>query len=92
MIIDDISRFSDLQEVADAVAGKYAKDYQRDYKLTLVKNVCMINTVNDCTIKNLPDHYAFSFHDDDGWHTVNENINEISVKGVSCFFFTIKNT
>lgn len=92
MIIDDITRFSDLQEVADAMAGKYAKDYQKDYKLTLVKNVCMINTVTDCTIKNLPDHYAFSYHDDDGWHTVNENINEISVKGVSCFFFTIKNT
>lgn len=92
MIIDDITRFSDLQEVADAMAGKYAKDYQKDYKLTLVKNVCMINTVTDCTIKNLPDHYAFSYHDDNGWHTVNENINEISVKGVSCFFFTIKNT
>lgn len=92
MIIDDITRFSDLQEVADAMAGKYAKDYQKDYKLTLVKNVCMINTVTDCTIKNLPDHYAFSYHDDNGWHTVNENINEISVKGISCFFFTIKNT
>lgn len=92
MIIDDITRFSDLQEVADAMAGKYAKDYQKSYKLTLVKNVCMINTVESCTIQNLPDHYAFSFHDDSGWHTINENINKITVNGVSCFFFVIKNT
>ena len=92
MIIDDITRFSDLQEVADAMAGKYAKDYQKSYKLTLVKNVCMINTVESCTIKNLPDHYAFTFHDDSGWHSVNEDIHEIGVNGVSCFFFTLKNT
>jgi hypothetical protein len=92
MIIDDITRFSELQEVADAMAGKYAKDYQKSYKLTLVKNVCMINTVESCTIKNLPDHYAFTFHDDSGWHNVNEDIHEISVNGISCFFFTIKNT
>ena len=92
MIIDDITRFSELQEVADAMAGKYAKDYQKSYKLTLVKNVCMINTVESCTIKNLPDHYAFTFHDDSGWHSVNEDIHEISVNGISCFFFTIKNT
>ncbi len=91
MIIDDITRFSDLQEVADAMAGKYAKDYQKSYKLTLVKNVCMINTVESCTIQNLPDHYAFSFHDDSGWHIVEAGINSIFVNGVASIFFPIKN-
>lgn len=91
-IINDVTRFSDLQEVADAMQGKYAKDYQKDYKLTMVKNVCFVNTVASCTIDNLPDHYAFNFHDQAGWHTVNEDTNTVSVSGVSCFFFTIRNT
>lgn len=92
MIVNDVSRFSDLQEVADAMQGKYAKDYQKSYKLTMVKNICFVNTVESCVIKDLPDHYTFRFYDDSGWHTVADNINDITVNGVSCFFFTIKNT
>lgn len=91
-IVNDVSRFSDVSEIADAMQGKYAKDYQKDYKLTIVKNVCFINTVASCTISNLPDHYAFAFHDDSGWHTIAEEVNDVLVNGVACFFFTIKNT
>ena len=92
MIINDVTRFSDLQEVADALQGKFAKDFQKSYKLTLIKNVCFVNTVESCTISNLPDHYAFSYHDDGGWHTVAEETNDISISGVSCFSFVIKNS
>lgn len=92
MIINDVTMFSSLQEVADAAAGKYSKDYQKSYKLTIIKNVCFVNTVEDCTINNLPDHYAFKFYDDTGWHNINEGAKTVTVKGVSCFFFVIKNT
>ena len=92
MIINDISRFSNEQELADALQGKYAKDYQKSYKLTLIKNICFVNTLESCTINNLPDHYAFSYRDNSGWHTVIEGTNTVTVNGVSCFFFTIKNT
>jgi hypothetical protein len=91
MIINDVTRFSNEQELADAMQGKYAKDYQKDYKLTLIKNVCFINTLRSCTIDNLPDHYAFKYYDT-SWHTVTEDTNKISINGVACFFFTIKNT
>ena len=64
IIINDVSRFSDVSEIADAMQGKYAKDYQQNYKLTIIKNICFVNTVTSCTISNLPDHYAFTFHDD----------------------------
>lgn len=92
MIIDDITRFSNTEELAAAMQGKFAKDYQRAYKLTMVKNVCFVNTVASCTVKDLPDHYAFSYHDDSGFHTVNEGVNTVTVDGIACFFFTIKNT
>ena len=92
MIINDVTIFSSLQEVADAAQGKYAKDYQKSYKLTVVKNVCFVNTIEDCTINNLPDHYAFKFYDDTGWHDINEGAKTVTITGVSCFFFVIKNT
>ena len=92
MIINDVTMFSTLQEVADAAAGKYSKDYQKSYKLTLIKNVCFVNTVESCTIKDLPDHYAFKYYDDSGWHNVNEGAKSVTVNDVSCFFFVIKNT
>jgi hypothetical protein len=91
IILNDVTRFSNEQELADAMQGKYGKDYQADYKLTIVKNVCFVNTVKSCTIKNLPDHYAFKYYDT-AWHTVNEDTNTITVDGVACFFFVIKNT
>lgn len=91
-IINDVSRFSDVSEIADAMQGKYAKDYQQNYKLTIIKNICFVNTVTSCTISNLPDHYAFTFHDNSGWHTISEGINDVAVNGIACFFFTIKNT
>lgn len=92
MIVNDISRFSNEQELADAMQGKYAKDYQKSYKLTITKNICFISTLESCAIKDLPDHYAFRFYDDDGWHIVNEGTNDVTVSGIADFFFTIKNT
>ena len=92
MIVNDITRFSDLQEVADAMQGKYAKDYQRSYQLTIVKNICFITTVESCTIKDLPDHYRFKYTDDSGDHIIEPGNNSIFVNGVASLFFHIKNS
>lgn len=91
MIINDVSRFSNEQELADALQGKYAKDYQKSYQLTIVKNVCFINTVESCNIDGLPDHYRFKYTDDSGDHIVEPGNNSIFVNGVASLFFPIKN-
>ena len=91
MIINDVTMFSTLQEVADAAQGKYAKNYQKSYQLTIVKNVCFINTVESCTIDGLPDHYKFKYTDDSGDHIVEPGNNSIFVNGVASLFFPIKN-
>ncbi len=92
MIINDVSRFSTEPELADALQGKYAKDYQKSYQLTIIKNICFINTIESCTIKDLPDHYRFKYTDDSGEHIVEPTNNSIFVNGVASLFFPIKNS
>lgn len=92
MIINDVSRFSTEPELADALQGKYAKDYQKSYQLTIIKNICFINTIESCTIKDLPDHYRFKYTDDSGDHIVEPANNSIFVNGVASLFFPIKNS
>lgn len=91
MIINDVSRFSNEQELADALQGKYAKDYQKSYQLTIVKNICFINTIGSCEVTGIPDHYKFKYTDDSGSHIVEAGINSIFVNGVASIFFPIKN-
>lgn len=94
MIINDVSQFSDLAEVTLAVAGKYGKDYNRNYQMTMIRNVCFVITQGDCTIQ-LPDHYKFVYSDGVNGtdrHIVDEGTNEITVVGITSFFFTMKNS
>lgn len=88
---DVVTQFSTNEQVCLALIGKYGKLYTREYKMTLVKNLCFVNTLSDCEMQ-LPDHYAFSYTDDTGRHVVDETVNTISVKGICSFFFTIKNS
>ena len=92
MIMNDVTQFSDLEEVSKSLAGRYAKDYQKSYQLTIIKNVCVITTVESCTVNNLPDHYKFKFTDDNGDHIVEAGDNSISISGVTSIVFHVKNT
>lgn len=89
--LNDISQFSDDNEVCLALVGKYAKDYQANYQLSIIKNVCFINTQDDCTI-NIPNHYTFKFNDEAGPQTIDESQNTITVHGIANIFFHLKNT
>lgn len=94
MRINDVSTFSELPEVCDALVGKYGKDFNTNYQMTMVKNVCFVNTTGDCTIQ-LPDHYKFAYFDGvngTNRHIVDEKTNEITIVGVTSFFFTMKNS
>lgn len=89
--INDVSVFSDEQELRNALLGRYCKDYQDKYKLSIIKNVCIINTLDDCTIE-IPDHYSFAYEDEDGRHICSENENTLSVFGISTIVFHVRNT
>lgn len=94
MQINDVSQFSDLAEVTLAVAGKYGKDYNRNYQMTMIRNVCFVTTQGDCTIQ-LPDHFKFVYSDGVNGtdrHIVDEGTNELTVVGITSFFFTMKNS
>ena len=56
--------------------------------LTIRGVMCFIHTWGDCEIQ-IPNHFKFKFNDDAGEHVVSENTNNITVSGVSNFFFTI---
>ena len=89
--LDDISQFSDENEVALALVGKYGKQYSTNYQMSIIKNVCFITTTDSCSI-DIPDHYAFKYQDENGTHFVDRNTTSITVSGVSSLFFHLKNT
>ena len=86
---NDISQFSDLNEVTVALVGKYLKYKDRNFCMNFKGNLCFIHSWGACEIE-IPKHYPFKFTDDDGEHTIDENTNNITIKGISQFFFTIK--
>lgn len=85
---NDITQFSSLEEVCVAMVGKYLKQKTHNYCLTIRGVMCFIHTWGDCDIQ-IPNHFKFKFNDDAGEHVVSENTNNITVSGVSNFFFTI---
>lgn len=88
--IDQITPFTNsIADIVPAIDGKWAKYKGINYKLIIVRDVCFINTFGDCKIE-LPQHYPFKYEDDSGKHTVQTNENTIEVKGITNFFFTIK--
>lgn len=89
--LNDISQFSDENEVCLALVGKYGKHYSTNYQMSIIKNVCFITTTDSCTI-DIPDHYTFKYQDESGTHLVDKNTNSITISGVSSLFFHIKNT
>ena len=89
--INDISVFSDDNEVALALVGKYGKQYSTNYQLSIVKNVCFITTTDSCSI-DIPDHYKFKYQDESGTHLVNENTNTLTISGMTSLFFHVKNS
>lgn len=94
MNINDVSQFSDLAEVTLAIQGKYGKDFQHNYQMTMIRNVCFVTTTGDCVIQ-LPDHYKFTYLDGVNGttrHIVDEKDNEISIIGITSFFFHMKNS
>ncbi len=89
--LNDISMFSDDNEVALALVGKYGKQYSTNYQLSIVKNVCFITTTDSCSI-DIPDHYKFKYQDDNGTHLVDENTNTLTISGMTSLFFHVKNS
>lgn len=88
---NDITQFSDLNEVVVAITGKYLKMKDRTFCITIRGVTCFIHTWGDSKIE-IPNHYRFKFTDDNGEHLVEEEITNIEVKGVSNFFFTINDS
>lgn len=89
--LDDVSQFSSNDEVALALVGKYAKQYTSNYQLSIIKNVCIINTNADCVI-DIPNHKAFAYEDEDGRHIQSADNNQLVVLGIATIVFHIKNT
>lgn len=86
---NDVSQFSDLNEVTVALVGKYLKYKDKNFCMNYKGNLCFIHSWGDSEIE-IPKHYTFKFTDDNGEHTIDENTNNITIKGISQFFFTIK--
>lgn len=89
--LDDITQFSDDNEVCLALVGKYAKQYTSDYQLSIIKNVCFINTTADCTIE-IPNHRVFAYTDEGGRHVQAADNNKLAVQGIATIIFHITNT
>ena len=89
--LDDVSQFSSNDEVCLALVGKYAKQYTANYQLSIIKNVCIINTTDDCII-DIPNHRAFAFEDESGRHIQSSDDNKLAVQGVATVIFHITNT
>lgn len=89
--LDDVSQFSSNDEIALALVGKYAKQYAANYQLSIIKNVCIINTTADCVI-DIPNHKAFAFVDEDGRHIQAADNNKLAVQGIATIVFHITNT
>lgn len=89
--LDDVSQFSSNDEIALALVGKYAKQYAANYQLSIIKNVCIINTTADCVI-DIPNHKAFAFVDEAGRHIQAADNNKLAVQGIATIVFHITNT
>lgn len=89
--LDDVSQFSSNDEVALALVGKYGKLYDTNYRLSIIKNVCIINTTGDCVI-DIPNHKAFAYEDEDGRHIQSADNNKLVVLGISTIIFHVTNT
>lgn len=87
--INDIGEFSDLNEVILATKGKYGVYKDKNYRLTIISDICFIHTFKSCTIE-IPSHYIFTFIDDDDKHLVDESTRTIDVNGVTSFSFIVK--
>lgn len=90
--VNQISQFSTNDEVCLATVGKYAKHQTFEYRLDIIKDVCMIHTFIDGLEQTIeiPDHFAFRYIDDNGNHIVNENDKYITVTGISTISFITK--
>lgn len=89
--LDDISQFSSNDEIALALVGKYCKSYATNYQLSIIKNVCIINTTGDCVI-DIPNHKAFAFEDETGRRIQSADNNKLAVQGIATIIFHITNT
>lgn len=85
---NDITQFSDLNELCVALVGKYLKYKGHNYCLCLRGVTCFVNTWGDCEIE-IPNHFPFKYTDDNGEHVIDSDTNKLNVKGISNFFFTI---
>ena len=66
---NDISQFSDLNEVTVALVGKYLKYKDRNFCMNFKGNLCFIHTWGESEVE-IPKHYPFKFTDDNGEHTI----------------------
>lgn len=89
--LNDISQFSSNDEIALALVGKYSKVYDTHYQLSIIKNVCFINTTADCTIE-IPNHRVFAYTDEGGRHVQAADNNKLAVHGIATIIFHITNT
>lgn len=88
--INDVSQFSDINEVTLATVGRFGKYQDRTYRITIIKDVVFIHTWGETQTIELLSHYPFKYVDGDGEHTVDENEKSITVKGITNLTFVYK--
>lgn len=87
--VNDITQFSDINEIRLSTSGKYAKYDTNCYRLDIIKDICFIHTFVDGyeqTIE-IPSHLPFSYTDDNGKHIVKGDDNHIVVTGITSISF-----
>lgn len=87
--INDVSQFSDINEVTLATVGRWGKYQDRTYRITIIKDVVFVHTWGDCDVELLA-HYPFSYKDNLGEHTVDQDANQISVVGTTTFSYVYR--
>lgn len=89
--VNDISQFSDNNEVCLSLIGKYAKYKGHGYRITIIKDICFVHVfVNDKVKIEIPQHEPFVYLDKNkNWVTIDEKTNVIEVTGINSFNFVI---
>lgn len=87
--INEVSQFSNIEDVSQAITGRWAKYQDRSFRITMIKDVVIINTWGNCSIE-LFSHYPFKYTDDNGEHTVDEDTKSIDIVGIATFSYVYR--
>lgn len=87
MVVDEINVFSPEGRMAVALQGQYCKEYTHEYYISIIKDICFLQSRIDGTVK-LPAHKEFKYNGT----LIGENTMELSMnKGDIVIFFVADN-